>query len=102
MSKKMLVREVKTLQNEGGVLGLVIELTELANQYGIENLEYEVTDVGHWDGTIIEFTIYARREETDQEYEERLIREDVRARLAEEREKKEFERLMVKFKKPSV
>jgi hypothetical protein len=102
MTKKMLQREVNTLQNDGSVLGLVNELTELANQYGIENLEYEIANVGHWDDKIIEFTIYLQREETDQEYEERLIREDVRARLEEEREKKEFERLMLKFKKPSV
>jgi hypothetical protein len=99
MDKKVLRIEVEQLQTEGSLSELIGKLTFLSNNHTDGYLTYEVGEVSSYGDTWSEFTIYLNREETDEEYEERLIRESVRARLEEEREKKEFERLMIKFRK---
>jgi hypothetical protein len=98
MDKKFIRLEVEQLQTEGRVSELINKLTSLSSEHTDGYLTYQVEDASSYGDTWSEFTIYLNREETDKEYEERLIRQSARARLEEEREKKELERLMIKFK----
>jgi hypothetical protein len=99
MDKKFIQIEVEQLQTEGRLSELINKLTILSSEHTEGYLTYEVGQACSYGDTWSEFTIYLNREETDKEYEERLIRQSVRAKLEEEREKKELERLMIKFKR---
>jgi hypothetical protein len=100
MTKKMERVELTTLQAEGNVADLISELQELSKKYG-STLDYEVELKYCWGDPYVEFTIYHNREETDEEYQARLQSEAYRQKLQDERDQKELERLMLKFKKPT-
>jgi hypothetical protein len=78
-------------------------LSYYLNEYGADTLSYDLEgyDANYGD-TWTDFVIYCNREETDEEYNQRLALEIVRIQLQEEREKEELQRLMIKFKTPNV
>jgi hypothetical protein len=100
MSKQMVRVELTTLQTEGQVPDLILELQELVKGYG-NTLDYEVETRYSWGDEYKEFAVYHNREETDEEYQGRLRREAYYDKMLEEKEKAEYERLTTKFKKPS-
>ena len=102
MTKKMLRVDLTKLETEGSVLRLLNELSDLIKEYGADTLSYEVEACANYGDAWAEFVIYCNREETDEEYSQRLALETIRIQLQEEREKEELQRLMVKFKTPNV
>jgi hypothetical protein len=100
--KKLIRIEVEQLQTEGSVADLIIRLSALAAKHTSGFLTYEVETVTAYDDSWAELTVYLSREETDLEYSQRLEVEKERARIQEDRERNEFERLKLKFNKPDL
>lgn len=100
MTKQMMRVELTTLQTEGNVSDLISELQEFVEEYGCV-LDYEIEKRYYWGDDCEEFVIYHNRLETDEEYQARLQSEAFRQKQQDERDKKELERLMLKFKKPT-
>ena len=98
----MLKVEVAKLETEGSVLRLLNDLSYYLNEYGADTLSYDLEGYDSYGDTWTDFVIYCNREETDEEYNQRLALETIRIQLQEEREKEELQRLMVKFKTPNV
>ena len=98
----MLKVEVAKLETEGSVLRLLNDLSGLINEYGADTLSYDLEGYDSYGDTWTDFVIYCNREETDEEYNQRLALETIRIQLQEEREKEELQRLMIKFKTPNV
>jgi hypothetical protein len=84
------------------VLDLLNELTDLINELCVDNIEYESSLFSSWGDEYTTFDIYINREETDEEYQARLQSEAYRQKQQDERDKRELDRLMIKFKKPSI
>jgi hypothetical protein len=100
MSKQKVRAELVTLETEGQVSDLILQLQELVKEYG-DTLDYEFETRCMWGDEYTMLVIYRNREETDEEYQGRLGRESYYAKMLVEKEKAEYERLTIKFKKPS-
>lgn len=101
MTKEILRVELVTLPTSCSVSDLIFELQELYKKYG-NTLDYEVETKYCWGDSYVECVIYHKREETDEEYQQRLASEALRQKQQDDRDKREFERLMIRFKKPSI
>jgi hypothetical protein len=100
VSKRVVQEEIMRFNDSNSVSGLILQLQEALEEYG-DTLEYSVEEINSWGDTYPVFVIYHNREETDEEYQGRLGRESYYAKMLVEKEKAEYERLTIKFKKPS-
>jgi hypothetical protein len=101
MSKKIIKTQLDQYSNSGDVGELIKSLSFLHKEYG-DAVTYEIEEDCSYGDTYINFNIYLSREETDEEYQARLQSEAYRQKLQDERDHRELERLMIKFKKPSI
>ena len=100
MSKQMVRVELTTLETEGQVPDLILELQELVKDYG-NTLDYEFEKRHMFGDEYTMLVIYHNREENDEEYQQRIDSESYYKKQQAERDKAEYERLKAKFEKPS-
>ena len=77
------------------VAELIKQLQEYIDQYGAANVDIE-RSTNPWENYDT-YSIIVEREETDEEYEQRLSLEKASQEIRERREKQEFERLQAKY-----
>jgi hypothetical protein len=96
MNKQTVRVELITLQTEGQVSDLILQLQELVKEYG-DTLDYEFETRCMWGDEYTMLVIYRNREETDEEYQQRIYSESYYKKKQAERDKAEYERLKAKF-----
>ena len=96
MSKQKVRAELLTLQTEGQVSYLILQLQELVKEYG-DTLDYEFETRCMWGDEYTMLVIYHNREETDDGYQQRIDSESYYKKQQAERDKAEYERLKAKF-----
>lgn len=94
--KQLIKKKILTVSKYdfcGRVEDVIAEINRWKEQHGSDLVVDWDTD---YDGEV-EFMLFKEREETDEEYAQRIRLEDIRRGHQEDREKAEYERLKAKF-----
>lgn len=98
MSKKQLVKtyvqDVYYGDLEGSIDEVIKRLQDLKEKHG-EGAELTIDYYGHDAG--IDVSVYTSREETDEEFEDRIKREEMYRKNLEDNERKQLEFLKAKY-----